>query len=117
MEKKITKKDRFNQLLAIEEVANNQDLVAFIQHEIELLDKKSSKSGLTKEQKANEEIKAQLLLELSDSPITITELRKTSEYAGQLSCQKVSALFKQLVESKLIERTVVKGVAYFALKQ
>lgn len=117
MEKKITKKDRFNQLLAIEEVANNQDLVAFIQHEIELLDKKSSKSGLTKEQKVNEEIKAQLLLELSDTPITITELRATSEYANQLSCQKITALFKQLKESGLIERTVVKGVAYYSLKK
>ena len=54
MEKKITKKDRFNQLLAIDGVSANDELVAFIQHEIELLEKKAGKSGSTKQQKENE---------------------------------------------------------------
>ena len=53
-EKKITKKDRFNELLGIEEVAKVQDLVDFINHEIELLDKKSGKKAVkvTEEQVA-----------------------------------------------------------------
>ena len=40
--RKMTKKDCFNALLAIEEVANNENLVLFINHEIELLEKKNS---------------------------------------------------------------------------
>ena len=40
--KKITKKDRYNTLLSIPAVAEDADMVAFIEHEIELLDKKNS---------------------------------------------------------------------------
>lgn len=57
MANKITKKDRFNQLLAIEAVAQNPELVEFINHELELLAKKNQpKEGekkLTKEQQEN----------------------------------------------------------------
>lgn len=42
--KKITKRDNFNKLLTIEEVAKDTQLVEFINHELELLDKKISKS-------------------------------------------------------------------------
>lgn len=42
MEKKITKKDNFNTLLTLAEVKSNARLVAFIEHEIELLDRKAS---------------------------------------------------------------------------
>ena len=35
--KKVTKKERFAQLLELEAVKANADLVAFIEHEIELL--------------------------------------------------------------------------------
>ena len=56
--KKITKRDRFNALLALSEVQADADLVAFIEHEIELLDKKnSSEKKLTAQQTANEGIK------------------------------------------------------------
>ena len=41
-EKKITKRDRFNELLGIPAVAENEGLVEFIEHEIELLDKKNT---------------------------------------------------------------------------
>ena len=40
--RKPTKRDRFNALLNIEAVKNDADLVAFIEHEIELLDKKNT---------------------------------------------------------------------------
>ena len=54
MEKtKLTKKEKFGMILAIEEVAQNEMLVDFINHELELLNKKASKSGATKGQKEN----------------------------------------------------------------
>ena len=89
MERKITKKDRFNQLLAIETVKQNTELVEFIKHEIELLEKKAGKSGATKTQKENEEIKSNLVVALAEigKAVTISEFMKASEYAGQFSNQ------------------------------
>ena len=115
-EKKITKKDRFNQLLKIAEVATNEDLVAFIKHEIELLDKKSAKSGTTKTQKENEVLMEQLYTDLVEigQVVTITEFQKVSEVASGLSNQKISALFKNMIEKKgTVEKSVVKGKTYF----
>lgn len=116
MEKKIIKKDRFNQLLGIAGVAENEELVAFIKHEIELLEKKGSKSGATKTQKENEEIMATLYTELyaTGKALTISEFQKVSEYASQFSNQKVSALFKTMTEKLgTVEKTVEKGKSYF----
>ena len=116
MEKKMTKKDRFNQLLEVESVRQNEDLVAFIKHEIELLEKKSSKSGTTKTQKENVVIMETLHNELAslDKAVTITEFQKESEYASQFSNQKLSALFKLMVEKDgTVEKTVIKGKSYF----
>lgn len=113
MEKKITKKERFMQLLEI--VKDNSELVEFINHEIELLNKKAEKSGTSKTQKENVEIKAKLLAELStyEKAVTITEFMQTNSYAGTLSNQKISALFKQLIESGLVEKAIVKGKSFF----
>lgn len=115
MEKKITKKEMFVKLLAVKEVSENKEFVDFIQHEIDLLNKKSSKSGSTKTQKENMEIKAKLLKALAEigKAVTITEFQKFSEYASQFSNQKISAMFKQLETAGEIEKTVVKGKSYF----
>lgn len=115
MEKKITKKEMFTKLLAVKEVSENKEFVDFIQHEIDLLNKKSSKSGSTKTQKENMEIKAKLLKALAEigKAVTITEFQKFSEYASQFSNQKISAMFKQLETAGEIEKTVVKGKSYF----
>lgn len=116
MEKKITKKDRFNQLLEIAEVAINEDLVAFIKHEIELLEKKSAKSSTTKTQKENEVLMEELYQDLVEigQVVTITEFQKMSEVASGLSNQKISALFKNMIEKKgIVEKSIVKGKTYF----
>jgi hypothetical protein len=115
-ERKITKKDRFNQLLEIAEVAANAELAEFIHHEIELLEKKSAKSSVTKTQKENEEIMAKLYAELCEinGVVTISEFQKISEYASQFSNQKISALFKTMIEKKgTVEKSIVKGKTYF----
>ena len=118
-EKKITKRDRFNQLLEIESVKQNEDLVAFIKHEIELLEKKAgSKSGATKTQKENEEIKVQLLQALAEvgRPVTVSEFQKESGYASQFSNQKLSALLKLMKDNDgTVEKAVVKGKSYFSV--
>ena len=117
---KVTKRERFAQLMAIVEtsnVANATELKEFIEHEVELLDKKNSRSGKpTKTQVANEFIKTQIvsILERVGKPMTVTQLLSENELVD-LSNQKVSALLTQLRESNKVVRTVEKKVAYYSL--
>ena len=117
-EKKITKKEMFEMLLEIGEVAENETLVNFINHEIELLKKKASKSS-SKRTDVNVALKAQLLEELTQigKAVTISEFMKLSEIVKEkeLSNQKVSSLFSQMKDDT-IDRTVIKGKAYFSAK-
>ena len=117
---KVTKRERFAQLMAIVEtsnVANATELKEFIEHEVELLDKKNSRSGKpTKTQVANESIRTQIvsILKRVGKPMTVTQLLSESELAG-LSNQKISALLTQLRESGKVMRTVEKKVAYYSM--
>ena len=64
MTKKLTKREMFEVIaktIEVMEVENKPEMLNFIEHEIELLNKKSSKSGQTKTQKENEILKEQLL--------------------------------------------------------
>ena len=111
--KKLTKKDYFNELKGL--VSDRQDLVDFIDHEIELLSKKSSRTALTKTQVENEKIKEKIvatLVEL-DKYATITDIQNANTELAYLSNQKISALLKQLYDNKVIEKVIDKKKAYF----
>ena len=116
MTKKMTKKDYFNMLKAIPEVAQNEILMNFIDHEIELLEKKnSSEKKPTATQKANEGLKVVILevLKAHKDPMTITEIQKADVELGEMSNQRVSALVRQLKDEGLVERIEDKKKAYF----
>ena len=118
--KKVTKRDNFNALLEIGEVKANQGLVDFINHELELLDKKSASraTATTANQKANEEIKKVIVSELTRlGKHTITELQKESEELAQYSNQKLSALIKQLVDNGEVTKTTDKKKSYFEIAE
>lgn len=119
---KVTKKDNFNALRAIVEatdVANKSALIEFIDNELALLAKKanSAKSKPSKAQTENDSIKALILAALAkaDTALTITEFQTQFEVFAEYSNQKMSALFKQLVDSGMVEKTVVKKKSYFAI--
>ena len=116
MANKTTKKEFFGMLLEMESVKAHAELVGFINHEIELLDKKASKSA-TKRENANSELAEKLVEELAliGKAVTISEFMKLSETvkAEGLSNQKISAIFSKL-KDKEITRTVIKGKAYFS---
>jgi hypothetical protein len=115
---KVTKRMRFEELKAI--VSDNAELVAFIDHEIELLNKKNSRTGKpTKTQLENESIKATILEVMGriGRPVTVTQLLAESELNG-FSNQKVSALLTRLREDDgKVVRTVEKKVAYYSLTE
>lgn len=123
MEKRLTKKDYFEMIKGI--CADRADIVDFCNHEIELLSRKNSKSGVTKTQKENEIVANMLVEELAKvgKPITITDLMNTSdivknytlENGNNLTNQKISAIFKQLVESQKIVKVVDKKKSYFSI--
>ena len=114
---KVTKRERFEQINAL--VSNNAELVAFIDHERELLNKKNSRSGKpTKTQVENETIKNTILdtLRIIGKPVTVTQLLANDELNG-LSNQRVSALLTQLRKSDKVVRTVEKKVAFYSIKE
>lgn len=114
---KLTKKDKFNMLKEIVVDLGNDMLVEFIDNELSLLEKKSSKSTQTKTQVENEKIKdliVETLLEL-DKPVSITDLQKSNDNLGILSNQKISSLLTQLKEEKRVVRIEEKKKAYFTV--
>ena len=118
MANKTTKKEFFAMLLAINEVSANSELVDFINHEIELLDSKARKSA-SKRESANTELEEVLLAELIEigKSVTVSEFMKlsTTVKAGELSNQKVTAVFAKLKKADKITREEVKGKAYFSV--
>lgn len=115
--KKITKKERFNELIAI--VGDRTDLVEFLNHEIELLDKKASIKTPSKTQIENENTKNVIVNVLANGnkPMTITEIQENDSTLATLSNQKVSALLTQLVKDNKVVRTVDKKKAYFTISE
>ena len=114
MANKITKKEMFTMIKA--QVKDNAEMVAFIDHEIELLDKKASNKKATKTQEANVGIKSTILAVLEGAkPMTVTEMQGASAELGELSNQKVSALVRQLVEAGEVVKTIDKKVSRFSL--
>ena len=117
--KKITKRERFNSLLSLSEVQADAGLVAFIEHEIELLDKKNSgEKKLTIQQVANEGIKDAIVEGMEENRLyTVTELIKEITECNELTNQRVSALLRQLISEGKIVKTVDKRKSYFQLAE
>jgi len=122
--KKITKREYFKMLAKVvedSEVVNAVELQAFINHEIELLDKKSASRGIatTAKQKENEALKEYIIGILTElnKAVTITELQAEDEKLGELTNQRISALLKQLKDDGKVERAEFKKKAYFKIAE
>lgn len=114
MEKKMTKREYFGELREL--VANRTDLVEFIDHELELLDRKASSSKMTKTQVENEGLMETIIEKMIElgSPITVTDL--VVAFGNQYTNQKLSALLKKLVDTNKVEKTTDKKKSYFQVK-
>lgn len=112
--KKLTKIDMFT--LILKELSDPTQ-IAFIEHEIELLENKKMVSRKpTQTQKDNEILKLDIVnfLQSSEKGFTITELQKNISSIENLSNQRVSALLTQLVNSGTISKVYEKRKAYFS---
>ena len=121
MEKKITKKEMFTQIIELANEIERQDIVEFCEHEIELLEKKKSNGN----KKANESLAKGLELVYNElakvERATVSELIAKGgldELANEnciLSVQKVSAYLNKLVDSGKAKKVVEKKKTYFSV--
>ena len=112
----MTKKEMYAEILKV--VADNEELVAFVNHEIDLMNRKSSGTRKpTKTQLENEGFKADILEALAgvDEPVTIKGLCGICDSISGLTNQRVTHLLTDLRKEGKVARTYVKKVAYFAL--
>lgn len=120
-EKKLTKREKFERLLAKPEVQADKVSVEFIEHELELLAKKnSSEKKPTATQLANETLKDGILECMGAEPnrlFTISEMLKAFPCCADLTLPKVSAMVRQLKEDGKVERVEEKRKAFFRLAQ
>lgn len=121
-ENKMTKKMWFEELAKVvmgSDYSKKAEAMKFINHEIELLNKKSSKVKPTKTQLENMGRKEILLTALADfeKPATIAEIMEVEIVANAVGMTRarVSALLTQLKEEGKVVRTEVKRVVYFSL--
>jgi len=121
MTKKITRKEMFAMIQAVvanSTASNKAEMVEFIEKQIAQLEKKSGSSKPTKTQLENESIKVEILNEMAKigKPVTISEFCENSNSeVANLSNQKLSALFNQLVKAERMIKTVEKKKSYFSL--
>ena len=112
----MTKKEMFAEIRKV--VIDNEEMVAFIDREIELLNRKSNAIRKpTKTQVENEQFKADIVsaLTVADRPCSIKELFEICDSIKGLTNQRVTHMLTDLVKGAVIERTVVKKVPYFAI--
>lgn len=119
--KKMTKKEMFAVVRGIVVASEEctEEVLAFIDHEVELLDRKSSATKPTKSQIENEKIMALVLecLAQTEKPLTISEMWEQFEVLKQYSNQKLSALLRILKEQGKVVRTIDKKKSYFSLAE
>ena len=115
--RKPTKRDRFNALLSIEAVKADAELVEFINHEIELLDKKNAAERKpTPKQVENAGIKTAIAAWFeADTQYLAADVVKGCPACEGLTAQRVSALLGQLVADGVLTRTEDKRKNYYAL--
>lgn len=133
MENKVTKRMRFEELKGILEGLGKTELVAFVEHEISLIDKKASnrKASTSKKAVENSAIAELILGELARvGKTTITNLLKNSQVLSDystedgkpLSNQKITAVLKPYIRTEenaqgTVIRTTEKKSTFFQIAE
>ena len=104
-----TKRDMYVEIAEVlEGIEGTEDLVAFVDHQVELIDKrKSAPRKPTSAQLANEALKAEMVdtIEAHPEGLTATEVGN----AHGVTVQKASQLLRQLVADGYVARVEGKG--------
>ena len=116
MANKKTKREFFGEIREI--VKENTELVEFIDHELELLDKKTSAKS-TKVNTEQIELMDKIVNALNEigRSVTISELQKENAEMAEYSNQKLSAMLKKLVDNKQVTKMIDKKKSYFMVAE
>ena len=112
----MTKREMFTEIRNI--VADNEEMVAFIDHEIELLERKSNSTKKpTKTQIENDGFKAEIVAYLTevDAPKTIKELQAGIPSIGGLTTQRITHMLTDLVKAGTLTKEYVKKTPYYSV--
>lgn len=118
MTNKKTINEMYAELLALNEVKNNPELVAFINARIEVNSKKNANKKQTPTQKTNEAIKTLIAEDILEGAMTVTQITKALnaiEGYEEISLNKVNAIIRQMKLDGTVVRTEEKGMAFFSL--
>lgn len=117
---KKTKREMYNEILAVTAVAENPEMVDFINRQIELLDhRKEAPKKPTTKQIENDLCKADILVFLTDAdkPMNITDIQNGVPSITGFSNQRISRLLSALVDADKLTKEYIKGRPYFTIKQ
>ena len=112
----MTKREMFAEIRNA--VIDNAEMVAFIDHEIELLNRKStSPKKPTKTQVENDAFKAVIVDYLTevDAPKTIKELQTEVAELGGLTNQRITHMLTDLVKGGTLIKEYVKKTPYYSI--
>lgn len=111
--RKPTKREMFTELLNTPGLSQAQ--IDFINHEIELLNKKNSGDKKpTATQIANEALKTAIFEGMEINRLyTVTEVIKEVPACAGLNNQKISPLMNQMVDAGLLKKSTEKRRSYF----
>lgn len=103
--------------LIAEKVADEPEMVEFLHHEIELLNKKATSRKPTKVQIENESFKAEILTYLTEvgKAVTIKEMQAAVATLTELSNQKMTHLLSALVNEHKITKEYEKKTPYYSI--
>ena len=114
----MTKKEMYNALLNVEAVAANEEMVTFINHEIDLLNARKSSGNTKKKEESDARMEAvfEALSSMDADKATVSEIitKATNEVADYTN-QRVSALLRKLVLAERVVKTIEGKKAYFAV--
>jgi DNA-binding HxlR family transcriptional regulator len=112
----MTKREMFAEIRNA--VIDNAEMVAFIDHEIELLNRKStSPKKPTKTQMENDAFKAVIVDYLTevDAPKTIKELQTEVAELDGLTNQRITHMLTDLVKAGMLTKEYVKKTPYYSI--
>lgn len=120
-EKKITKREVVEKMLADSNINSNEVYVAYLKNELELLKKKSENKKATKNQTENVEIKEVIIEVLGRmgkgraGEIQLAVQATDKEKYATLTNQRTSAILKQMIDEGTVVKTADKKVSTFSL--
>ena len=114
----MTKREMYNAILAVDAVAENPEMVDFLNHQIELLDaRKTTSRKPTAKQTENEKIKDDIfdILAENGGRMRVNEIAQDERMNGYHP-NKISALLRQMlpeVGDGRVVKEIEKKVSYF----